>query len=82
MTDLMRIIYEYICENRQMDYVPFMRHLRYRRLIETQEDALRATCSEQQKELLDQFQSTQSRIYLEELEAMFLATWDAVRELR
>lgn len=82
MTDLMRIIYECICERRYKEFLPREYYWQYSRLAEKQEEALLAVYSEPQKEMLDEFQTTLNLMHAEELEAMFQATWDVVRELR
>lgn len=50
------------------------------RLIQ-QESALRETCSDQQRELLEQFQKSIALSHDQEMQALFLATWTVAREL-
>lgn len=82
MTDLMQIICDYLLENRYKEFLPREYFWHLTRLVEKQESTLLESLSDHQRELLDQYQSTQNQIHSHELEAMFQAAWNTSRELR
>lgn len=81
MTDLMQTICDYLLENRYKEFLPREYYWHYTRLVEKQESALLEALSDHQRDLLDQYESTQNLIHSHELEAMFQAAWQASREL-
>lgn len=81
MTDIMQTICDYLLENRYREFLPREYYWHYTRLAETQESALLETLSDDQWELLDQYQATRNTMHSHDLEAMFQAAWRAFREL-
>lgn len=81
MTELMQAIYDQICESRYTEFLPREYYWHYTRLLERQEDDLQKTLTDEQKDLLEKYESTQGQMQLHELEAMFQAAWAAAREL-
>lgn len=81
MTDLMHAIYEYICESCLQDFLPREYTWRYVSLLEKREAELIKSCSDSQREMLKQYQAAQDVVNSQEMKAMFLAAWNAAREL-
>lgn len=81
MTDLMQIICDYLLENRYKEFLPREYYWHYTHLAEEQESALLECLSDNQRDLLDQYESTRNLMHSHELEAMFQAAWRASREL-
>ena len=81
MTDLMHAIYEYIFDRRLQNFLPREYRERYCPLLEQREAELTAACSDSQREQLKQYQEIQYLVHSQEMKAMFLAAWNAAREL-
>ena len=81
MTDLMHAIYEYICDRRLHDFLSREYRECYCPLLEQRESELTAACSDAQREQLKQYQEVQYLMHSQEMKAMFLAAWNAAREL-
>ena len=81
MTDLMHTIYEYIFERRLLDFLPRVDYWRYVSQLEKREADLIKSCSDSQREMLKQYREAQDVVNSQEMEAMFLAVWNAAREL-
>lgn len=81
MTDLMQTICDCLLEDRYREFLPREYFWHLTRLFEEQESALLETLSDHQRDLLEQYESTQNRMHSHELEAMFQAAWRASREL-
>ena len=82
MTEVMDILLTYLCEGSYKEFLPREYYWRYSRLAEKQESDFLAACSEPQREMFDEFQSTQNLLHGQEMEAMFLAAWNLFKELR
>ncbi len=81
MTELMQVLFTYIQEKRIRDFLP-PKDLSHCYCILSQcEDALLAALSDDQKELLEQYQAADSDRQTLEDEALFLATPSLAREL-
>ena len=81
MTDLMRAIYDYLLDNHYKEFLPQEYFWHYARLVVEQESALLESLSDSQRQLLERFESTQDKIHLYEMEAIFQAAWSTSREL-
>lgn len=81
MTDAMQELFDYIQELRLEEYLPQKGYWRQANSAAKRESALLATCTPQQKKLLEQYQHAQFLIRQQELEAMFQAVWTVAREL-
>ena len=81
MTDIMQIIYDYLLENHYNEFLPQEYFWRATVLVDELESALLETLSDDQWELLDQYQATRNTMHSHDLEAMFQAAWRAFREL-
>lgn len=81
MTAIMQTICDYLLENHYQEFLPRKYYWHYTRLAEAQESALLETLSDNQRKLLDQYQTTRNTMHSHDLEAMFQAAWRAFREL-
>lgn len=81
MTDAMQELFGYIQELRLEEFLPQKGYWRQVNSAAKRESALLATCTPQQKKLLEQYQNAHSLLQQQELEAMFQAAWAVAREL-
>lgn len=81
MTDIMQTICDYLLENHYQEFLPREYFWRYTGLVDELESALLETLSDDQRQLLDQYQTIRNMMHSHDLEAMFQAAWNAAREL-
>lgn len=81
MTDLMQTLFDYIQENRVRNFLPHKYFWHYSRVLTLREDALLDTLSDEQRDLLEQYQNAECDCQTLEKEATFLATLALAREL-
>lgn len=82
MTDLMQTLYNYLQENRARDFLSHKYFWYYSNVLDLLESALMNTLTDEQQELLEQYQDAVYECCDMEQQALFLATLSLARELR